>query len=83
MNDSKVEQGVIQTLLGLGIDLSDPNFEDTPKRIVKAYREIFSGMNDTEQQVKDILVGIGYQAEFSGQIGGIALRNEAGNRAEQ
>lgn len=40
---------------GLGLDLSDPNLADTPARVAKAYKEIFSGMENTEEQIKKIL----------------------------
>ncbi|NIU01117.1 MAG: GTP cyclohydrolase I FolE [Nitrosopumilaceae archaeon] len=39
----------------LGLDLSDENFNQTPQRIVRTFKEIFSGISNTEQQVKAIL----------------------------
>jgi len=54
-----IEKGVHYIFKGLkqkfGLDLSDKNFIDTPKRISRAYYEIFEGIEDTDHQVKEIL----------------------------
>lgn len=54
-----VEKGMHYVLLGLkrafGLDLSDGNFDGTPKRVARSYSEIFSGLLDTDDEVKDIL----------------------------
>ncbi len=54
-----VERGVQYILKGLkddyGLDLQDENFKDTPKRIARAYAEIFEGVKNTDQQVRNIL----------------------------
>lgn len=39
----------------LGLDLNDENFDDTPARISRMYREILSGLKDTDKQVEKIL----------------------------
>jgi GTP cyclohydrolase I len=39
----------------LGLDLNDENFDDTPARISRMYREILSGLKDTDKQVEEIL----------------------------
>ena len=39
----------------LGLDIDNKNFYDTPARIARMYREILSGVNNTEAQVKNIL----------------------------
>ena len=36
----------------LGLDLNDENFDDTPARISRMYREILSGLEDTDGQVE-------------------------------
>lgn len=54
-----IEKGAHLILKGLsqdlGLDLSDVNFKDTPKRFARAFAEIFSGLKDTEAQVDSIL----------------------------
>ncbi|MBA7538785.1 GTP cyclohydrolase 1 [subsurface metagenome] len=54
-----IEKGVHYILLGLandyGLDLTDVNFEGTPKRVARMYGEIFGGIKDTKQQIKNIL----------------------------
>jgi GTP cyclohydrolase I len=54
-----VEKGIHYILKGLqqefGLNLSDENFKDTPKRIARAYREIFSGLKNTDQKIDEIL----------------------------
>ena len=56
---SHVERGMHYILKGLkqdfGLDLSDVNFKDTPKRVARAYYEIFEGVRDTKKQVEEIL----------------------------
>lgn len=39
----------------LGLNLNDENFNDTPARISRMYREILSGLKDTDKQVEEIL----------------------------
>lgn len=39
----------------LGINLEDPNFQETPERVERAYLEILSGEKDTQKQIDDIL----------------------------
>ena len=49
MNQKLTEELLSRVLSeGLGLDLRDPNFKDTPKRIAKMYcEEIFSSLNET------------------------------------
>lgn len=67
----KVEEGVKLILDGLkdefGIDPHDENFKDTPARVSRAYAEIFSGMVDTEVQVKHIL-GTAYSSQLDEMV---------------
>lgn len=55
----KIEAAMGLVLEGMqeafGIDPNDPNFVDTPARVRRSYQEIFSGLANTEQQVKKIL----------------------------
>ena len=54
-----VENGVKLILSGLGtafgLDVRDANFQDTPKRVARAYEEIFAGVDKTEEQVQEVL----------------------------
>lgn len=54
-----VEKGIHYVLIGLkksfGLDLADGNFDGTPKRVARAYFEIFSGLLDTDDEARDIL----------------------------
>lgn len=56
---SHVERGMHYILKGLkqdfGLDLTDVNFKDTPKRVARAYYEIFEGVRDTKKQVEEVL----------------------------
>ncbi len=62
MNHKKkgIDAGVIaehfQAILedGLGLDLSDPNFTETPARIARSYEEIFSGLSNTKADVEEL-----------------------------
>ena len=56
---SSVEKGMHYILKGLrdeyNLDLTDVNFKDTPKRVARAYAEIFEGVKDTKNQIKEVL----------------------------
>ena len=39
---SLMASGIKQLLMGLGLDLSDPNFKDTPRRVAKMYAEMLT-----------------------------------------
>lgn len=46
--------GVMKQNFGVG-GRSDPNFADTPLRVARAYREIFSGLGNAEQSATELL----------------------------
>jgi len=56
---SQVERGMHLILKGLkldyGLDLSSEHFKETPKRVARAYAEIFEGVKNTNEQVNEIL----------------------------
>lgn len=68
---AKIEQGMTTILEGLhdafGLDLEDENFRDTPRRVARAYAEIFRGVKDTDKQVERIL-GTSFQADVKEMI---------------
>jgi len=39
---------------GLGLDINDPNFLETPERVARSYKEIFSGLGHTKEDVEKI-----------------------------
>lgn len=55
----KITRGMSIILLGMsekyGLDLRDDNFTGTPNRVMKMFDELFSGMQNTEEQIKEIL----------------------------
>ena len=54
-NFEKAAHYIFKGLEQMGLDLDDVNFKDTPKRVSRALIEIFSGVNETEEQVNNIL----------------------------
>lgn len=42
MDSSKIERGVELILQGIGVDLSDRNFIETPERVARFYNEMFN-----------------------------------------
>lgn len=42
IDDMKLRSGVAQILEGMGVDLLDPNFVDTPRRVAKLYAEMLT-----------------------------------------
>lgn len=59
LRDDPIQEASWNLLLSisaeLGLDLDDINFADTPARMSRMYREILSGLPDTDAQVKKIL----------------------------
>ena len=55
MNLPQMKEGISTFLEGLGINLTDQHFKGTPGRIVRAYQEIFEGMENTKIRAKKIL----------------------------
>lgn len=46
---------IIDGLKKMGLKIDAENFKDTPKRVARAYYEIFEGVKDTQKQVEHIL----------------------------
>lgn len=65
-----IEKGAIYMLKGLhkefGLDLNDVNFKDTPKRISRAFYEIFEGIN-AKDQIEEIL-NTSFPTKYDGMI---------------
>jgi len=56
MNAMLIEEKMVEILKdGLGIDLNDENFKETPKRIAKTYKEIFAGLDNVNEEIDKIL----------------------------
>jgi GTP cyclohydrolase I len=47
VNQKRIEQGVRLILEGLEVDLSDRNYKETPKRVARMYRELFTPHRNT------------------------------------
>lgn len=55
VNEALIEKHFKEILTGgLGLDMKDPNFLKTPARVARAYREIFSGLDKTEEEVEKL-----------------------------
>ena len=39
---------------GLGLDMSDPNFIETPQRVARSYEEIFAGLDRADDEIHKI-----------------------------
>ena len=64
--DDQILIALNNILDGLGIDLTDPNYIDTPFRILKSYYEIFEGMyNDDE--INNIL-STRFPSDYDGMV---------------
>jgi GTP cyclohydrolase I len=42
INQGLIEAGVTKILAGLGVDLTDPNYLETPERVARMYAEMFA-----------------------------------------
>jgi GTP cyclohydrolase I len=67
---SKIEKAAILILEGLkdefGLNVNDENFKDTPKRVARAYYEIFEGINSKEEI--DSILSTGFPSHYEGII---------------
>lgn len=65
MNSEQIEAGVRLILQGLGCDLRDQNFKDTPERVARSYKQIFyspeKAWNDFEEEYSDVIVMRGHE----------------------
>lgn len=63
INMKQLEQGALLILKGMGVDLDDPDFKDTPKRVAKMYKEMLTPQDNN-------------WASFPGETAGmVILRN--------
>jgi GTP cyclohydrolase I len=53
MNESKIEKAISDLLEAIGEDPSREGLVETPKRVAKAYQEMFSGLNHQPQDFTD------------------------------
>lgn len=71
MGIPKIEKGMILMLEGLkdayGLDLKDVNFKDTPKRVARAYAEIFEGIG-CEKTIQDEILDVSFPSEYDGMV---------------
>lgn len=63
----QIEAGVRMMLGGLGVDLEDENFKDTPQRVAKAYIEMCSSLYVPEKKVADIF-GKKFKSDYKGAV---------------
>jgi len=65
--DKEMREGIVLTLRSLGLDLTDPNFKDTPDRMVRMYNEIFDGLKDTAAKTEKLL-SCTFPSDYNGMI---------------
>lgn len=66
MDNEKIKQAWEMIIEGLGLSLEDPNFKDTPNRIVREYNEIFAGLNCDEEISK--ILSTSFPTNYPGMI---------------
>lgn len=52
----------------MDLDLNDPNFVETPRRVAKAYNEIFAGLSVDADAELERLLGVTFPAEYNEMI---------------
>jgi len=57
LDDKKIKKGIKLVLEGLGEDISRPGLIETPDRIARMYKEIFSGMDENPMNHMKIIHG--------------------------
>lgn len=65
MNKVKVQQGIQLLLEGLGVDIENEHFQDTPKRSAKAWiEELCSGLGEKKFSLTTFPVGKNYESSM-------------------
>lgn len=54
INKKQIEKSIRDIIIALGEDPNREGLRDTPKRVAKAYAEIFDGVNYTNQEIADM-----------------------------
>ena len=54
-DEEKVKEATKMLLEGLGEDINRPGLVDTPKRVVKYWRELTEGAHYTNQEIAELL----------------------------
>ncbi|MEJ2695372.1 MAG: GTP cyclohydrolase I FolE [Candidatus Sulfobium sp.] len=57
MDLKKIEKGVRLIIEGIGEDPERPGMKDTPSRVAKMYREIFSGLETPTEEILEHIAG--------------------------
>ena len=63
---AKISRAWRDIIDGLGLDVNDPNFVDTPRRIINSYYEIFEGLYNIEE-ISNIL-GTSFPSTYEGMV---------------
>jgi len=66
-NDKAILSAQELLLSGLGLDITDPNFKETPQRILRSYYEIFEGLLDMEDKIS-VLFSKTFPSTYSGIV---------------
>jgi GTP cyclohydrolase I len=64
--DGQILRGLRMVLSGLRLNLDDPNFKETPQRILRSYYEMFDGLN-SEDEV-DTILSTSFPTDYDGMI---------------
>jgi len=54
-SEETVTRAISMLLTGLGIQLDDPNFKDTPTRVMRSFKEQCDGLYNLEREIEKIL----------------------------
>ena len=65
--DGQILRGIRHILDGLRLDLKDENFKDTPERILRSYYEIFKGLRNLDENIKEIF-STSFPSEYQGIV---------------
>lgn len=68
INEKEIEKNFKEILEnGLGLNLNDPNFKETPARVARAYKEIFAGLAHTKEDIEKIFKTC-FPTEYKGMV---------------
>ena len=68
MNIEKIEKHFKRLMASLRLDLNDPNYVDTPKRVAKAYKEICYGLTEEAAEELEQITKVTFPATYSEMV---------------
>lgn len=78
IDEAIIKKGFETVLIGLGVDLKDENFKETPERVARSYAEMFANQHLTVDEIAKPLMKVTFPTDYAGIIGEYKIRAISG-----